>query len=210
LITRFVEVHPEPVLLLRDALSPAPSAAREAGARPRPRPAPARTEAARAAAVEPVAAELPTPAGPGGAEAGASRRLEAEDWFRKGEVFLSRRLHAAAVEAFGMAAHLDPGAGEYRAHLGYVLHLSNPRNELVRREALEHIATGIKLSPDREKPLLFLGLVFKAAGEIENARKVFRRALKVRPDCHEAQRELRLLELRVPKRKSLLDRLLGR
>ncbi len=219
LITRFIEVHPEPVLLLSDRLSPGPSAAREPVRPSRPRSAPARTDAKEGAGAERLgdadsrrvfagvrrqAEETPE------AEAGATRRLEAESWFRKGEVFLSRKLYTDAVEAFGMAAHLDPAAGEYRAHLGYVLHLSNPRNELVRREALEHIATGIKLSPDREKSLLFLGLVFKAAGELENARKVFRRALKIKPDCHDAQRELRVLGLRTPKRRGLLDRLLGR
>jgi cytochrome c-type biogenesis protein CcmH/NrfG len=143
-------------------------------------------------------------------EASGSRARDAETWFRKGEGLLRGKRYMEAAEAFGMAAHLDPEAGEYRAHLGYVLHLANPRNEMVRREALEHIARGVKLSPDREKPLLFLGRVFKAAGEVENARKVFRRALRIRPECHDAQRELRQLDARPPKRRSLLDRLLGR
>jgi cytochrome c-type biogenesis protein CcmH/NrfG len=145
------------------------------------------------------------------AEGGASRALEAEGWFRKGEGWLRRKRYVDAAEAFGMAAHLDPEAGEYRAYLGYALHLANPRNELVRREALEHIAQGIKLSPEREKPLLFLGRVFKAAGDFGNARKVFRRALKIKPECHDAQVELRLLVRAAPKKnRSLLDRLLGR
>jgi tetratricopeptide (TPR) repeat protein len=214
LVTRFVEVHPEPVLLLRDMHSPGPRAAREAARPSPPRSAPAEAKIEEAAAPDAVESAIAAlrrlGRGTPDAEAGASRRLEAESWFRKGEVFLSRKLHADAVEAFGMAAHLDPAAGEYRAHLGYVLHLRNPRNELVRREALEHIARGIKLSPDRERPLLFLGRVFKAAGELENARKVFRRALEIKPDCQEAQSELRLLKLRTPKRRSLLDRLFRR
>src|SRR5262245_13855715 len=213
LVTRFVEVHPEPVLLLRDMLTPGPRAVRQMARPAPPRPAPSEPKVEEPAPVD-VASAIAGLRRRGqegrDAEAGASRRLEAESWFRKGEVFLSRKLHADAVEAFGMAAHLDPQAGEYRAFLGYVLHLSNPRNELVRREALEHIATGIKLSPDRERPLLFLGRVFKAAGELENARKVFRRALKIKPDCHEAQSELRLLKLRQPKQRSWIDRLRGR
>ncbi len=128
------------------------------------------------------------------AEEAAKRALEAEGWFRKGETALRRSRYDEAVEAFGMAAHLDPAQGEYGAHLGYALHLSRPNNELVRREALEHIAQGIKRSPGRWKPLLYLGRVFRAAGERDNARKVLRRVLALHPDCREAREELDLLD----------------
>jgi len=138
----------------------------------------------------------------------ASRALDAETWFRKGEKSLASKRYDEAVESFGMACHLDPTEGEYAAHLGYSLYLSNPSNELVHREALEHIAKGVKLSPDRETPLLFLGRVFRAKGELENARKVFRRAIRIKPDCHAALRELRLIESRATKRKGLIDRFL--
>jgi CheY-like chemotaxis protein/tetratricopeptide (TPR) repeat protein len=143
------------------------------------------------------------------AEESAARSLEAESWFRKGEGFLAMKRYVKAIEAFGMAIHLDPAQGEYSAHLGYALHLNQPRNELVRREALEHIANGIKLSPESWKPLVFLAHVFRAAGELDNARKVLRRALKIQPDCHAARQELRLLE-QPEKPRSLLERLLDR
>jgi hypothetical protein len=55
---------------------------------------------------------------------------------------------------------------------------------------------------------VFLGRIFKAKGDVEMAAKVFRRALKIRPDCHPARQELRLLELRDTKKTSLLGRLL--
>ncbi len=128
------------------------------------------------------------------AEEAAKRKLEAETWFRKGETALRAGRHDEAVEAFGMAAHNDPAQGEYAAHLGYALYLSRPNNELVRREALEHIAQGIKRSPGQWKPLLYLGRVFRAEGEADNAPKVLRRVLKLRPDCREALRELELLD----------------
>jgi CheY-like chemotaxis protein/tetratricopeptide (TPR) repeat protein len=140
----------------------------------------------------------------------ASRQVEAENWFRKGAEFLKAKRYDKAVEALGMAAHLDPKQGEYAAHLGYALFRSNPYNELVQREALEHVAKGIKLSPDREKSLVFLGRIFKTTGETESAIKVFRRALKIKPDCREALQELRILNHRESKPRSLLDRLLRR
>jgi CheY-like chemotaxis protein/tetratricopeptide (TPR) repeat protein len=141
-------------------------------------------------------------------ETAALRSLEAENWFQKGDGFLKTKRYSKAVEAFGMAAHLDPEEGEYVSHLGYALYLSNPDNELVQREALEHVAKGIKLSPDREKPLIFLGRIFRATGDMESARKMFQRALKVSPDCHAALQEIRVLKLRESKGKGLLGRFL--
>jgi DNA-binding response OmpR family regulator len=138
----------------------------------------------------------------------AERALEAERWFRDGKGFLATKRFQQAAEAFGMAAHLDPGEGEYAAHLGYSLYLTNPKDTLVERESLEHIARGIKQSPSRELSYVFLGRIFKAKGDVEMAAKVFRRALKIRPDCHPARQELRLLEMRDAKKTSLFGRLL--
>ncbi len=141
----------------------------------------------------------------GGAD--AERALEAESWFRKGNGFLKRKHYDEAVEAFGMAAHLDPDEGEYLSHLGYAMYLFDPQQELVQREAMEHIANGIKRSPDRELSYVFLGRLLRGKGDAETARKVLRKALRINPDCHPAHQELRLLELREQKGKGLLGRL---
>jgi CheY-like chemotaxis protein/tetratricopeptide (TPR) repeat protein len=147
-----------------------------------------------------------------GAEEIAARALEAEQWFRKGERLLGGKKYEESLEAFGMAAHLDPEEGEYLSHLGWALYLSNPSDTLIRREALEHIAKGIKLSPDRELSYLYLGRIFKATDDARMARKMFTRALKIQPDCHPALQELRLLEIRAEKSKKgkgVLHRLRG-
>jgi CheY-like chemotaxis protein/tetratricopeptide (TPR) repeat protein len=140
-------------------------------------------------------------------EADAKRALEAERWFRKGEVSLRKKRHDEAVEAFGMAAHLDPNEGEYLSHLGYAMFLSDPQQDVVQREAMEHIANGVKRSPDRELSYVFLGRILRAKGDVETARKVLRRALRVNPDCHPARQELRLLDFRERRGKGLLGRL---
>jgi CheY-like chemotaxis protein/tetratricopeptide (TPR) repeat protein len=144
------------------------------------------------------------------AEESAARSLEAERCFRKGQGLLERKRYDEAVESFGMASHLDPSEGEYLAHLGYALYLNRPQDDVVRREATEHIANGIKRSPDRELSYVFLGRILRARGEVETARKVLRRALKIRPDCHPALQELRLMEMREQKGRGLLGRLLRR
>jgi CheY-like chemotaxis protein len=138
----------------------------------------------------------------------ASRAYEAENWFRKGEEFLKAKKYGQAVEAFGMSAHLDPKAGEYAAHLGYALFLSAPKDPLVLREALEHIAKGIKLSPQRETSYLYVGRIFRATGAADRARKMFERAVRIKPDCHAARQELRILTLRERKGSGFLNRLL--
>ena len=138
----------------------------------------------------------------------ASRAFEAENWFRKGEGFLKAKKYSQAVEAFGMSAHHDPKAGEYAAHLGYSLFLSAPKDPVVLREALEHIAKGIKLSPQREMSYLYLGRIFRANGAADRARKMFERAVRIKPDFHAALQELRILNLREQKSSGFLNRLL--
>lgn len=141
----------------------------------------------------------------------AERALEGERWFRKGRGCLEGRRYEEAAEAFGMASHLDPNEGEYLAHLGYALFLSKPGNKVVQREAMEHVANGIKRSPNREMSHVYLGRILKARGEEDAAYKIFRRALRIRPDSHAALQEIRLLEMRKRKGRSkgLLSRLLG-
>ncbi len=122
------------------------------------------------------------------------RAREAESWFRTGEGHLSHEEYVPAVEAFGMAVHCDPSQGDYHAHLGYALYRSNPDQEVLRREALEHVAKGVKLSPGRGKPLLFLARIFRESGEGATAAKVLRRALKLSPDDPALVQEMCLIE----------------
>jgi len=138
----------------------------------------------------------------------AERALEGERWFRKGKAHLEQRRCAEAVEAFGMASHLDPEQGEYVSHLGYALYLSNPNDEVVQGEAMEHIACGIKRSPKHELSYVYLGRILTAKGDTEVAKKIFLKALRIKPDFHPAVRELRLLEMR--ERKGVFSRLLRR
>jgi hypothetical protein len=55
---------------------------------------------------------------------------------------------------------------------------------------------------------VYLGRILKAKGDTEVAKKIFLKALRIKPDFHPAVRELRLLEMR--ERKGVLSRLLGR
>jgi predicted TPR repeat methyltransferase len=84
--------------------------------------------------------------------------------------------------------------------------LSRPDDEMVRKEALEDLARGIKLSPHREISYVYLGRIFKVTGDVDVAKKMFTRALQIRPHCREAALELRLMETREQKKGGFLGR----
>jgi len=142
------------------------------------------------------------------------RALLAETEFQKGEAKLAARDYPGALLCFGRAMEGYPTAGEYRSYYGWCLHLCHPENALMRGEALEHCREGVALAKDREKPYLLLGRLYRASGKTGAARKMFSRALQIRPQCVEAMRELRVMNMRRDKantlRKGVLDRILRR
>ena len=77
-------------------------------------------------------------------------------------------------------------------------------------EALEHVKRGIKLAGDREKPYLLMGRLCKATGRADAAERMFTRAVQIQPNCVEALRELRLINMRRQKQKGIIGRLLRR
>jgi CheY-like chemotaxis protein/tetratricopeptide (TPR) repeat protein len=138
------------------------------------------------------------------------RALEAEIVFQKGEARIRAREYEQALRYFGSALEKFPEDGEYHAHYGWCLHLCYPDDASMAQEAIEHVKRGVKLARDREKPYLFLGRLFKVVGKNSSAERMFTRAVQIRPDCVEALRELRLINLRREKRKGLVGRLLRR
>ncbi len=138
------------------------------------------------------------------------RVLRAEAAFQRGEAALRGRDYEAALEHFGAAVQAYPEEGEYHAHYGWALHLCHPDDAAIAHEAIDHVKKGAKLAPDREKPYLFLGRLCKAVGRLDAAEKMFTKAVRLRPECVEALRELRLINMRREKGKGLIGRLLGR
>ena len=129
---------------------------------------------------------------------------------RKGEAALAARSYEAALAHFGKALELYPDEGDHHAYYGYVLHLCHPGDAAMAAEAMEHVKRGIKLASHREKPYLFLGRLNKAVGRADQAEKMFVRAVQIDPDCLEAIRELRLIQMRREKSKGLIGQLFRR
>jgi CheY-like chemotaxis protein/tetratricopeptide (TPR) repeat protein len=140
----------------------------------------------------------------------AELALEAETHFRKGEGALRVRDYESALVHFGRALELYPDEGDHHAHYGWALYLCHPGDASIVTEALEHVRKGLKLASHREKPYLFMGRLYKAIGRADVAEKMFTRAVQIHPECVEALRELRLINMRREKSKGLIGRLLRR
>jgi len=140
----------------------------------------------------------------------SERAFEAEVEFRKGNDALTARRYEVALGHFGKALELYPDEGDHHAHYGWALHLCHPGDPSMVGEALEHVKRGLKLASHREKPYLFMGRLHKAIGRAEEAERMFARAVQVDPECLEALRELRLIQMRREKSKGLIGRLFRR
>jgi CheY-like chemotaxis protein/curved DNA-binding protein CbpA len=143
-------------------------------------------------------------------EEDAQKALKAEVQYQQGQLLLTQHANLRALAAFGQALELYPAEGEYHAHYGWTLHLCHPEDPAMTSEAIEHIRRGIKLAPHREKSYLFMGRLCMATGRTEVAEKMFTRAAQIQPECIEALRELRLIDMRRNQSKGLIGRLLGR
>jgi CheY-like chemotaxis protein/tetratricopeptide (TPR) repeat protein len=140
----------------------------------------------------------------------ARQALQAELRFSEGERFLRRRDYLAALGCFEEAVRIYPEEGEYHTHRGWALFLARPSDPEAVREALGHLRRGRKLAPDSEKSYLFLGRLYRAVNRSALAEKCFTRAVQINPDCVEALRELRLIDMRRQKAKGLIGRWLRR
>ena len=138
------------------------------------------------------------------------RAVRAELEFQKGEAALRARRPELALAHFQAAVDAYPDEGEYHAWLGWALHLTAPTNPTNLKRAFAHVQRGRKLAPDRAKPYLFLGRLCLADERQEVAGKMFSRAIQLDPDCLDALRELRLINLRREKSRTLVQRILRR
>ena len=138
------------------------------------------------------------------------RALQAETEFQRGEALMAQRAYESALVCFGRAMENFPSEGEYRSYYGWCLYLCHPDNQIMLGEALEHCREGVKLAKDREKPYLLLGRLYKAVGKPGAAKKMFSRAVEIKPQCVEAMRELRIMNMRRDKDKGVLKRIFRR
>jgi len=131
----------------------------------------------------------------------ANAILNAEHQFLKGERLLKAGNLAKAFEAFSQAVELYPKESEYQACYGWtIFKMAHPADEKKANEGEKIIRNALTMNARNDKAHLFLGQIALLKSNIDDARKHFDKALEIQPDNVDAQRELRVLDMRASKK----------
>jgi len=159
---------------------------------------------------------------------GVKKIIIAEQNFQNGKQYMKEKRYARAAFEFRKAMEITNNEAEYIAHYGWAMYnipyeedISEEDSKLFSGESpsdlqfqgREALNRAISINPRSEKSYLFLGSIYKSQGLKEFAEKQYEKALICNPNCIEALRELRLIKLeeqKKAKKKSFIERLLGR
>jgi curved DNA-binding protein CbpA len=130
----------------------------------------------------------------GGAEhVDIARILRAEDLFRKGCALIGVRRYPEALKSLDEAIQNNPDEGEFYAWRGYARFLNATHSSECFRDAQKDLLLAVKKN-DRSAPAHYLmGEVARIRGNTPGALKHYKRALELKPDYIEAQRQIRFL-----------------
>ncbi len=141
----------------------------------------------------------------------AVRLLEAEMACRHGDALLRQNEYQGAVRELEKAVAGNPLEGEHLALLTYARVCAGQSSYA---QAKPVFTEALKLSPKCARAHFYLGLCFKEENELDRAYAMFRKALEIDQRLLEAEREMRLIQMRKEKGKSekkgLFDRLRGK
>jgi ribosomal protein S18 acetylase RimI-like enzyme len=132
---------------------------------------------------------------PGGGAGGALGGAAQVD-FKKGEACLKSRDFARARGFLEAAIRQDPRA-EYQAVLAWCLLVDPARQD--REKAKELVAEALR-DPGCDRACYVAGILSREEGDEERAERMFRAALRANPKHLEAEREIRLIEMRRQKK----------
>ncbi len=138
-----------------------------------------------------------------GANTDISAIINAESSFRRGQAMLEQGSFRGAHAQFTSAHNLNPTDIEYSAHYLYTEYLMIAKNDegkpLERSRAMEIYKSLDEINKsltDKDWILVFLGTVALGLDREKEAENLFRNSLLVNPRNHQAQRQLRIIEMR--------------
>ncbi len=129
-------------------------------------------------------------------DAGVAQMLTAETQFQKGEAHFRKREYGEALEQFRWALELNPDEGEFHAYYGWAFYLHHRDDDKAQITAQEHLDRAQQLSPNSPTGYYLMGLFRKACGDPRAAERMFKKTLELSPSHMEANREIRLLNMR--------------
>jgi len=151
-------------------------------------------EAVQQGAAEPAESEL-TSSAPAYTYNFERRQAKAKQHFLRGLLLMQERNFAEALQFFELAIEQDPGPSQYHAQAAGAM-LQTPLDKAKKRRVEILLKTAIVRDPSDPGNFYQLGRLMKERGDIRNASRLFACAVVLKPDYHEAQREVRLLQMR--------------
>jgi tetratricopeptide (TPR) repeat protein len=125
------------------------------------------------------------------------RVVEAATNFQKAEIFLKRNDFVQAQEYCQKAILGDQKQADYHALLAWLLSMKPERQNPAATEALiEDLTRAIGMNKMCERAHFYRGMLFKRLRRDEKAVKDFRRSFELNPRNIDAQREVRIFEMR--------------
>lgn len=131
------------------------------------------------------------------AEAMATRIVEAEEAFRRGEGALRRDQLATAVAEFARAIELNPEEVDFVAFHTWALFCSSPDKMAIASATRTTLDRTISKSPRAVMPRFLLGRVERMLGRDADALRHFQEVLQLQPHHTEAASEARMIEQRL-------------
>ncbi len=122
--------------------------------------------------------------------------IEAETSYQEGRALLQVRRFKAAAKLLQRAIELSPEESEYMTYFAWAQFKSDPEKVYIQNQAMEVLLASRELNPSFDLTHLYLGHVYHALQKDRQAEKSFEMAVQANPDCTEALRELRLINLR--------------
>ncbi|HEY5674639.1 MAG TPA: response regulator [Malonomonas sp.] len=122
--------------------------------------------------------------------------IEAETAFQEGRTLLKNRRYSAATKPLQRAIELSPEEPEYLTYFALALFKSAPEEADKQNRAMEVLLASRELNPGLDLTHLYLGHIYQLQGKERLSEKSFELAVQANPQCTEALRELRLLNLR--------------
>ncbi len=132
------------------------------------------------------------------AHAKAMKMLEAEMAFRRGEILLRKNDYAGAIAELEAAVRANPQEGEHLASLTWARVCAGQLNQAMARPLYQQ---AVRLSPKCARAYYYYGLCLKEDNDVDRAYNAFKTAHELDARLLDAEREMRLINMRREKAK---------
>jgi len=128
----------------------------------------------------------------------ASKAIQAEMEFNKAMILIRRGAFRDARPIMEEVIKLAPEEPEFRIHLAYCVFKSEGVNSA--RKNAQIIENELQKRPKLAEGWFYLGVINRVMGELEKAKECFQKTLELEKYHQEAQRELRVIEMKLSER----------